>query len=47
MEEYLVVESQGSNLANFEEWIKNHADAHNLFQMLCLKITKRLSSHKN
>ena len=34
MEEYLVVESQGSNLANFEEWIKNHADAHNLFQKL-------------
>ena len=35
-----------SNLANFEEWIHNHADGHNFFKCYTLKLQKDMSQTK-
>ena len=35
-----------SNLANFEEWIQNHADGHNFFKCYTLKLQKDMSQTK-
>lgn len=35
-----------SNLANFEEWIQNHADGHNFFKCYILRLQKDMSSNK-
>ena len=35
-----------SSLANFEEWIQNHADGHNFFKCYILRLQKDMSSNK-